>query len=132
MSDFYTSEHCVTRVHCGTCRALDGGRTWRRQLVVVFADLTGEDFACQAGLPWGYRPPREESCRPGSHFDKVRRRIDAAPDRGGWVNLKEQLRVHLEMMALHSDHSPCWHARQQLRIVSYYQTARQKGLLHTP
>lgn len=54
MSDkpnFFKSEVCTSRLHCGTCRARHAGRVWRGALRKAFR-LPGVDFDCPEGKPW--------------------------------------------------------------------------------
>lgn len=48
---------CLSRIctghHCQTCRDLDGGRAWRASLARSF-NVSGLDFACPFGNPWGF------------------------------------------------------------------------------
>lgn len=63
------SESCSSRVHCSTCRSLEGGRwlreAWRKNWELPDGEV---DFACPHGLPWGYVPP---SRGVGDTFAKV-------------------------------------------------------------
>jgi len=61
MKNFFKTAHCTSRVHCGTCRNKEGGRSWRKQILSVFKDTDApEDFECPHGLSWGYTPVRKQ------------------------------------------------------------------------
>ena len=50
MKDFVKTAHCQTRVHCRTCRDLEGGRRWRESLRKHFRLPGGKvDFECPFG-----------------------------------------------------------------------------------
>ena len=55
-----SSYHCVSRLHCKTCRYKEGGHAWRESLRKVF-ELPGDktDFKCPHGLPWDCGPQIE-------------------------------------------------------------------------
>ena len=60
--------HCKLRVHCPTCRDLEGGRKWREKLAKTYDLPNGEiDFDCPHGVPWGAGPQveaqKEQSAR---------------------------------------------------------------------
>jgi len=47
MVAFVDTIHCRSRVHCATCRNLEGGRSWRAGLATAFALPSGVvDFEC--------------------------------------------------------------------------------------
>lgn len=52
-----TSGVCAERLHCATCRDLEGGRSWRKGLGKIF-ELSGVDFECPHGVGWGETPER--------------------------------------------------------------------------
>ncbi len=50
---FTGSSSCAGRIHCATCRDLEGGRVWREKLTAAFKLPDGEiDFVCPHGVPW--------------------------------------------------------------------------------
>ena len=45
---------CRTRLHCPTCRDLEGGRAWRESLGKAFKlPEDAPDFECPHGIEWG-------------------------------------------------------------------------------
>ena len=54
--DFIETMHCRIRMHCRTCRDLEGGRAWRESLAVLYR-LPGDvvDFECPHGIRAGDR-----------------------------------------------------------------------------
>ena len=57
MRQFTDSRSCACRLHCPTCRDLEGGRKRRGSLAEHFALPGGEiDFDCPHGIPWGAGP----------------------------------------------------------------------------
>lgn len=50
---FTESFDCKCRLHCPTCRDVESGRPWRKQLATAF-ELPGDrvDFPCPHGVPW--------------------------------------------------------------------------------
>lgn len=65
---FTESFDCSCRLHCPTCRDVEGGRAWRQQLTNGFT-LPGNrvDFACPHGVPWvpdTGKPGRRSANRP--------------------------------------------------------------------
>jgi len=51
---------CAPRLHCPTCRDLEGGRQWRGSLHRAFKLPNDEvDFECPHGLSWGCGPQTE-------------------------------------------------------------------------
>ena len=53
MRDF--SEIC-SKMHCKTCRDLDGGREWRLDISRYYS-VGSVDFECVHGIPWGGESP---------------------------------------------------------------------------
>jgi hypothetical protein len=52
--DWTESEHCGSRVHCGVCRDLEGGRGFRRSVAAGWSVPGGtEDWDCPWGIAWG-------------------------------------------------------------------------------
>lgn len=53
--NFFTSKHCVSNVHCKTCRAqTPKGDTFRLDLMNRFDDILQRDFECLHGRAWGF------------------------------------------------------------------------------
>jgi len=51
--EFVSSPDCQSRLHCHACRNLEGGRTWRGQLLRRFRLPNNiVDFICPWGVPW--------------------------------------------------------------------------------
>ena len=50
MNTFFNSPHCLSGVHCRTCRS---NRKWREGMMGVFSDIHEVDYECK----WGGRPP---------------------------------------------------------------------------
>lgn len=70
LSDLFTETyHCKSGMHCQTCRAISGGRAWRKSLRRAF-DLPGdrEDFACPHGKQWGHRGKGKPVLGPGDRL----------------------------------------------------------------
>lgn len=60
---------CAPGVHCGTCRQLQAGREWRRQLSAAY-DADRVDFACPQNRPWiGPGEPGDEAPVPLSEIE---------------------------------------------------------------
>ena len=61
-TDFTDTIHCMSKSHCNTCRNLEGGREWRKNLMSLFV-LPGDnvDFKCPYGKEWGevVAPPQQ-------------------------------------------------------------------------
>ncbi len=54
MKKLKDSMGCQTRVHCVTCRDLEGGREWRESLGKAFKLPKGApDFECPHSIEWG-------------------------------------------------------------------------------
>ena len=54
MQPFAQTFHCQSRMHCATCRDLEGGRSWRGQLMATYALPGGVvDFVCPHGIQAG-------------------------------------------------------------------------------
>ena len=50
------SVHCRLEAHCGTCRNLEGGRAWRKQ-IAERSVVEGVDWPCPRGKAWGWTGP---------------------------------------------------------------------------
>ena len=61
--EFIKTPHCLREAHCGTCRDLEGGRTWRQGIAKRF-EVEGVDWPCPKGHEWGYQPPAREPKAP--------------------------------------------------------------------
>jgi len=79
--EFTKSPHCRREAHCGTCRNLEGGRTWRKQIAERFA-VEGVDWPCPKGHEWGYQSPEREAAKrePEPPFVAARRKACEACD----------------------------------------------------
>jgi len=52
MRNFFTSFHCTSQAHCGTCRwQSEEGRKWRDSIARHY-DVPEIDFECPHGKPW--------------------------------------------------------------------------------
>ncbi|HUX02246.1 MAG TPA: hypothetical protein VMY35_14875 [Phycisphaerae bacterium] len=58
LDKFTKTPHCRREMHCGTCRDLEGGRAWRKQIAERFT-VEGVDWPCPKGHDWEYEPPEE-------------------------------------------------------------------------
>jgi hypothetical protein len=67
MQLFVMSNHCTSKAHCETCRKLEDGRTWRRNLTKFFLLPDNNiDFACPHGKEWDGRKPTQPMRAPAS------------------------------------------------------------------
>jgi len=58
--NFVDTVHCLSRAHCNTCRDLEVGRPWRKNLMSLFVLPDNQaDFECPYGKKWGEKvsPP---------------------------------------------------------------------------
>jgi len=127
MNEFFTSKHCLSKVHCNRCRQLIDGRSFRHSLRLSFSDIAQDDFPCPQGLPW------EKILSAGEIddlYEVVRTEILLAPPEGLWNDLKEEQRLLDGFLELHSAKTPCWKRRQKERLISFAKTVKAKMVTH--
>jgi hypothetical protein len=62
---FTEDSTCLSRVHCGVCRAGKSGRQFRESLAKAFTlPADAPDFDCPHGYPWGYDPKQSKVIAP--------------------------------------------------------------------
>lgn len=86
---------CEYRIHCPTCRDLEGGREWRRRVSVAFnVPQPAPDWECPRGMEWGdtailQSPPIPISPPPPPVSREL---LDAVSGNGYWRSLSAAVR----------------------------------------
>lgn len=76
MNEFFTSEACLSGLHCQACRDPKSGQKIRRKWVEIYNPGGDSDFICPYGKIWGYKgsePPQRPTNPQPSGLRKVAR-----------------------------------------------------------
>jgi len=88
-----------------------------------FDDITAIDFECPEGKPWD---ESEVPCNGkerkdlDQQFENIALEADKM-DGELWDTLKVQIRGSKMAIELHPENSPCWKAKQKIRVIEMYQ-----------
>jgi hypothetical protein len=120
MKNFFESRHCRSLAHCTTCRDLQGGRAWRRSVIMADPAIQEIDFACPLGATWVVVPRPD----PEAEYEAVSAYIQSMSVAEDTAGLKEELRLVEQFLSLHTNQTPCWKARQKARLVQFVKHSR--------
>jgi hypothetical protein len=81
--EFIYTQHCRSKIHCGVCRDLQGGREWRQGLTELFVLPNDEvDFECPLKKAWTNQPSQYVEVGAGVADSKLHAAVKTAKTAG--------------------------------------------------